>query len=128
MIFEIENKESVSNPKFSDVVKTLMILKSYGPISFCSLTDDSGSYVQVAGGRYTCLLEFFDSQNKKRFRAYSNTPSTNFEDGTMLVFGAGEIALNHDEWFEIDRVVDVFKCFMDGGDVLKNYSWREVNF
>jgi hypothetical protein len=50
MLLEVENREPVENASAADVHDAISKLRSYGPSSFASLTDEHGSYLQVAGG------------------------------------------------------------------------------
>lgn len=121
---EAENTKAIENPNNKDIEKLLNKMKSYGPISFCSLTLENSSYIQVAGGQFTCMVEFYDSSNSARYRAYTDKSSTNFPDKTKLVFGAGEIELLRDEWLDIDRVKGIFFELMMDESMPKSVSWR----
>lgn len=70
MILEAETKQPKSVKSFGPVAKQLRAMKSYGPVSFASLTADDGSYIQVVGGRVTCLLEVRPSGWSSNRRAY----------------------------------------------------------
>ncbi|MET3180663.1 UNVERIFIED_ORG: hypothetical protein ABIC43_003829 [Variovorax guangxiensis] len=50
MRLEAERFEPLINPSNKQIEKLLMKLRSYGPQSFASLTDEAGNYVQIAGG------------------------------------------------------------------------------
>ncbi|NWA83740.1 hypothetical protein [Pseudomonas sp. D2002] len=127
MKLEAENSPVIADVSQAQLIKTLKKLKSYGPSSFACITDDEGSYLQVAGGRYTCFIERYDAKNKKRFRGFHSNSSTNFEDGTLLSFGGGRVELRKDEWFNIDDVIEVFSLFSQNQDLPESIHWREIN-
>lgn len=124
MILECEGKLPVENPKPTMVKKMVSSLRSYGPSSYASITDAQGSYLQVAGGGVTCLLEFYDSNTGKRYRAFGSKKNKAFPDGTLLVFRAGEIAMQSDEWLIADKISEAFCCFLEGRDLPEDISWR----
>jgi hypothetical protein len=119
-----EGKPSIPNPKPSQIQRALRSLRSYGPSSYASLTDDDGSYLQVAGGGVTCLLEQYRADTGKRLRAFGDVQKKAFPDGTLLVFRAGEIPMMADEWFMADQVADAFCCFLEGREFPAGVHWR----
>lgn len=56
MKFDIEGKAGIAAPTQAQIRRAIKSLRSYGPSSYASLTDDGGNYVQVAGRRWRCLL------------------------------------------------------------------------
>lgn len=126
MKLEAENSPVVVGVNQAQLIKTLKKLKSYGPSSFACITDDDGNYVQVAGGRFTCFIERYDARSKKFFRGYHSNSSTRFEDGSMLSFSAGRVALKKDEWFNIDDVIEVFSLFNQHQALPAGVYWREI--
>lgn len=124
MILECEGKPPVENPKPSLVRKVVSSLRSYGPSSYASITDAQGSYLQVAGGGVTCLLEFYNSNTGKRYRAFGGKKNKAFPDGTLLVFRVGEIAMQSDEWLIAEKVSEAFCCFLAGKELPEDISWR----
>lgn len=127
MKLEAENSPVIADVSQAQLIKTLKKLKSYGPTSFACITDDEGSYVQVAGGRFTCFIERYDAKSRRLFRGYHSNSSTNFEDGTLLSFGGGRVELKKDEWFNIDEVIEVFSLFSQNQDLPENVYWRDIN-
>src|SRR5438552_2235378 len=99
MRLEVERKSPIEGPSDAQVRSEILGLRSYGPSSFASLTDEKGDYLQVAGGGVTCLLERRDAATGRHYRAFHDNPSAVFADGTALVFGGGEVKLAADEWF-----------------------------
>ncbi|GAB7532012.1 hypothetical protein PS3A_44270 [Pseudomonas sp. 3A(2025)] len=126
MKLEAESSPVIISVNQAQLVKTLKRLKSYGPSSFACITDDDGNYVQVAGGRFTCFVERYDAKNKILFRGYHSNSSTNFEDGSLLSFGAGRVQLKKDEWFNVDDVIEVFSRFNEGQALPESIYWREI--
>ncbi|MDY4341360.1 hypothetical protein SLW56_16360 [Xanthomonas sp. LF07-6] len=106
------------------ISKVIMSLRSYSVPSYASITNDQGSYLQVAGGGVTCLLELYRADIKKRFRAFSESSLECFPDGTLLVFGGGKIPMKSDEWISAQKVVDAFVCFSKGQDLPVEIHWR----
>ena len=127
MKFEMEKKLPKSNPTEKQVRASIARLRSFGPSSFASLSDEAGNYVQVAGGGITCLLERREASTGRRFRGFKDGRNPNYPDGTLLVFGAGEIALQSDEWFQQNEAADVFAAFLSGRDVYAAIKWREIS-
>lgn len=124
MILECEGKPPVENPKPSLARKVVSSLRSYGPSSYASITDAQGSYLQAAGGGVTCLLEFYNSNTKKKCRAFGGKKNKVFPDGTLLVFRAGEMAMKSDEWLIADKVSEAFCCFLEGEELPEDIFWR----
>lgn len=127
MLLACEGKPSIQNSKPSQIRKVLLALRSYGPSSYASLTDDAGSYVQVAGGGVSCLLELYQADTGKRLRAYGDVQNKARPDGTLLVFRAGEIPMMADEWFMADQVADAFCCFLEGREFPAGIHWRPAS-
>lgn len=126
MRLETEDKPPIENVSAAHVKKTVARLKSYGPCSFASLIDENENYLQVAGGRVTCMLEKRDAVNHRHYRAYQDEKSKVFEDGTLLVFGGGRIAMRADEWFTSAKIEEVFLAFLRGDELPENIKWREI--
>jgi hypothetical protein len=115
MIFERQGAPAISNPSEAVLKRELRKLKAYGKSSFVSLTDDFGNYVQVGGGGVTCLLERHEGISAKHFRARLKAPVVPPEfDGALLCFSGNEISLRRNEWFQIERVVEIFLAFRSG--------------
>ncbi|WP_198526720.1 MULTISPECIES: hypothetical protein [Xanthomonas] len=104
--------------------KVIMSLRSYGVPSYASITNIQGSYLQVAGGGATCLLELYRADIKKRFRAFSESGLECFPDGTLLVFGAGKIPMKSDEWISAQKAIDAFVCFSKEQELPVEIHWR----
>ena len=114
MKFECEGTLPIDNPKPANVRKVISSLRSYGTSSYASLTNQQGSYLQVAGGGVTCMLELYIPDTGKRFRAYGEIKNKAAPDGTLLVFRAGEIPMRNDEWLNANKVAEAFCCFLEG--------------
>jgi hypothetical protein len=124
MRLECEGKLPIENPKATQIKKAIGALRSYGPSSYASITASSGSYLQVGGGGVTCLLEFYQAETGKRFRAFGEKKNPAFPDGTLLVFRAGQIPMMSDEWIMAGKVADAFCCFAEGKELPKDIHWR----
>ncbi|WP_230948829.1 hypothetical protein, partial [Burkholderia vietnamiensis] len=85
MKFNIEGKAEIIAPTPRQITHALKSLRSYGKSSYASLTDASGSYVQVAGGGVSCMIERFQF-GAQRWRAFHDKSSPVRPDGTILVF------------------------------------------
>lgn len=126
MKLEMEGKPAIQEPTESQVRKAISALRSYGSSSYASLTDAHGNYVQVAGGGVTCMLERYDAESRKRFRASHGNPSPVRPDGTILSFRAGNIPMPSDEWFMSDQVADVFTAFLRSELLPEYIVWRNA--
>jgi hypothetical protein len=127
MLLEVEKKQAVQVSEFSKVEKALRSLKSYGPHSFASLTRHDDSYVQVAGGRVTCILEMRDQQNGIHWRAYLNNPRVPYEGQQTLMFGGGHMTMEADEVLFIDDVITAFRAFFDDSPYPDELKWRDMS-
>lgn len=126
MKFEGENFASLLNPSEAVLARRLKSLKRYGAHSYASLTDERGAYLQVAGGGATCLVERYDSDSGRRFRAFLDRAHPLFPDGTALEFGAGALTLKSDEWLSLPLVLELFLCFRSGVPYPDHVFWREA--
>lgn len=126
MLFEVEKNPPRQDPTAAQVSSAIAKLRSYGPSSFASLTDELGNYLQVAGGGPTCLLEKRSVVDRKHFRAYLETPSGIHPDDTILAFSGGEVKLRADEWISVPLVTQAFTAFVHGNDLPQSFQWREI--
>ncbi|MBX9432492.1 hypothetical protein KY487_25030 [Ralstonia pseudosolanacearum] len=127
MQLETQNKPVIAAPTANQIRMRIRSLKSYGPSSYASLADTAGSYVQVAGGGITCMVERFDAETEARFRAFHGHPNPVYPDGTILSFGAGSIPMKSDEWFASDQVSDIFIAFLTGSPFPGGIRWRAAS-
>lgn len=126
MRLEVEGQPPIENTSSAQVRSAIANLRSHGPSSFASLTDDNGNYLQVAGGGVTCMLERRDNFEGHHFRAFKKEKSKVFTDGTVLSFGGGKIMMRSDEWLTSSEVESVFLDFLNRKDFPKNIIWRDV--
>lgn len=126
MLFEVEKKARMHDPTKAQVSAAITKLRSYGPSSFASLTDEQGNYLQVAGGGLTCLLERRLAANAQHYRAYLATPSGIQPDGTVLAFSGGQVKLQADEWVSAPLVIEVFTAFLQGHELPQAIRWRDI--
>jgi hypothetical protein len=124
MKFEIEGMVGISAPTAAQISRVIKSLRSYGPSSYASLTNESGSYVQIAGGGVTCMVEHFDADTRTRSRAFHDKPNPVFPDGTILAFRAGKIPMRSDEWFMSAQVIDIFSAFLNDASFPAYVHWR----
>ncbi|KLU24031.1 hypothetical protein EOS_22375 [Caballeronia mineralivorans PML1(12)] len=124
MKFNIEGKAGIAAPTQAQISRAIKSLRSYGPSSYASLTDDAGNYVQVAGGGVSCMVEQFEIDGERRRRAFHDKPSPVRPNGTILLFGAGNVPMQSDEWFMSDQVVEIFLAFLDGKAFPPSIHWR----
>lgn len=125
MRFEIQNKATIDGPTELQLKRAIKSLKSYGSSSFASLTDSDGSYIQVGGGGVTCLVERFDASSGVRQRGY-HKPNAAFPDGTISVFGGGQIPMKSDEWFMAGQVVEIFLAYLRTAPEPEYLRWRSA--
>ena len=124
VIFTRQNKSAIENPTVAQIKRGIAGLRSYGRTTFACLSDEDGGYIQVGGGGVTCLLELFIAAEKKHFRGYSDRISKVFPDGTLLVFGAGKIPMQADEWLYADEVAEAFCAFLTKAPLPESIRWR----
>lgn len=127
MHLDVEGKRAIQDASDADIVRTLAALRSYGPHSFAILSSGGGSYIQVAGGSQTCVIEVRDVTTGRHYRAHQSQPHPVFPDGTKLAFGAGTVVLQGDEWFSAAQATQVLIEFR-GGELLPSSApgWRDV--
>lgn len=127
MILERQGATLINDPSPKQLELELKRLKISGRSSFASLTDDSGSYVQVAGGGVACMLEWRDYKSRSHMRAYLKTSIVPFEDGTELIFAGGRIPLRQDEWLNINLIIKAFVAFSCGEPFPAAIFWRDMS-
>ncbi|EDN70227.1 hypothetical protein BGP_1974 [Beggiatoa sp. PS] len=126
MRLECENKWPIKNVSKKQVIRALKGLRSYGPSSFAVLNTDDGSYIQVAGGGVTCLLEKRETSTGKHYRAYHDFPSTPFPDGTILSFSGSRIVMRNNEWFNIEQIIEVFVTLLNQQNMPEFVKWQDI--
>lgn len=126
MLLEVERQLPIENVTETQVRGTILRLRSYGPASFATLSDDVGNYVQAAGGQATCLLERRDATHGRHYRAHLKERSKVFTDGTILACGVGQIKLAADEWLMAPLVTEAFVAFLKGSELPRTILWRDV--
>jgi hypothetical protein len=126
MRLEVEGRVPINDVSEAEVRSVVAKLRSYGPSSFASLTDESGNYLQVAGGGVTCMIERRDVSKGRHYRAFQDKKSAVFADGTALVFSGGEVKLASNEWFVSQDVEDTFLAFLRGEPLPPRIKWRDI--
>lgn len=127
MRLEVEGRAPRENPTAAEVRAAVLKLRSCGPSSFASITDDRGSYLQVGGGGVGCVLERRDVVEGRHYRGYHDSPSKVFPDGTVLPFGGGTVAMKADEWFTARVVADGFVAFLEERPLPESIRWRDIS-
>lgn len=126
LLLEIEGKKPVQVQDFALVKKALRSLKSYGPASFAILTKEDGSYLQVAGGRLTCVVEQRSAGTGKQMRARYERTKVPYEGSQTLVFGGGKLEAEPEEILFIEDVILIFKAFWEGSAGTAVIAWRDM--
>ena len=127
MLLEDENKAQRQVDDFEVIEKSLRDLKSYGPSSFAILTNPDGDFIQVAGGRVTCVLEHRRLSDDHPKRAYLSTKKVPFEGTQTLMFGGGHMQMEPDEILFVDDVVEAFRSFFKSEDFPGSLLWRSMS-
>lgn len=127
MRLDVEGKQAIQDASDADIARALGALRSSGPHSFMTLSSGGGSYIQVAGGSQTCVIEVRDATTGRHYRAHQFQPHPVFPDGTKLTFGAGTVVLQGDEWFTVAQATSLLINFL-GGELLPASApgWRDV--
>lgn len=121
----VEGCSPVEPASMDDVVRALKTLSNWKRRTFAVLartgTDD---FYQCAGTPAGMALEKRAAESL--YRAYQATPVVPFEDGTVLQFRAGSIALGAVEWFTLWQVADVFWTAIRGLSEPQWLMWRDI--
>lgn len=96
-------------------------------MSFASITDEAGNYMQVAGSRPWCVLERRRINPSLHERAFQETRTAKYENGAKIRTGAGDIVLQHDEWFLLKDAAEAFVAFLHKGAMPAYVKWRSIN-
>ncbi|MGR3511233.1 MAG: hypothetical protein ACU0GG_00605 [Paracoccaceae bacterium] len=123
----IEGKEAFPVRDFAKVESELRKLRTPGPRSFAILARPDGSYIQVAGGRVTCVVERRDVNSVRNFRARLAEPKVPFKGVTTLVFGSGTVEAHPEEFLFIEDVIPLFKSFFDNKEPDVGVTWQELD-
>lgn len=126
MRLEIDRADP-ERPSRANLAKALRALRPGSKTTWLALVDEERGFVQVAGGRITCVLERGEPGGQV-FRAYSDDPSM-IEDHTKnLSVEDGKVPVEPDEWLDLARVELVCAAFLEGKDPreVPGLSWREV--
>lgn len=127
MLLEVENKKPEQVQDFPKIEEALRGLKSYGPQSYASLTKPDGSYLQVAGGGVTCIVEMRDKPSDRHWRAHLDAAKVPFKEQQTLMFGGGHMAMEPDEILFIEDVVTIFKAFFESKSFPRDIKWRDMS-
>lgn len=122
MIFQREGCKPLPSPGAARLDRELSFVKS----SFAHLTSVDGDYLQVAGGPGLFLIEYRDSGGHHH-RAMQELPKVPFPNGTILQFSSGNVAMDANEWFVRDQVVQVLASFAAGNPWPEFIQWRALD-
>ncbi|MDX8355536.1 hypothetical protein [Cognatiyoonia sp. IB215182] len=127
MLLEIENRKPTHVKEFAVVEQALRGLQKSGPHSFAILTAQDGSYLQVAGGESTCVIELRSRNGGKHYRAYSKKRHRTEKDLQTLVFGGGKMRVEADELLELEEAIIAFSAFFRKGGFPDQFGWRDIS-
>jgi len=125
-VLEAESQLTVKDPTEEHIRAVVLGLRR-GETSFASLTDQAGNYIQVAGSRPWCVVERRCLTPLQHERAFQETPKPKYKDGAKLSTGAGELSLQHDEWFLLKDAAELFLAFHRGSEMPVHVKWRSMN-
>jgi len=126
VILEAEGMSPVQAPTEEQIRAFVLSLAMPKP-TFASLTDNSGNYVQVVGGRPWCMVEWRQVDPLIHRRANSEAVRRPYKDGATIRSGAGEIILRADEWLLLKQAADIFAAFHAGKSFPEFVRWRTIN-
>ncbi|MBI4748092.1 MAG: hypothetical protein HY774_06355 [Acidobacteria bacterium] len=127
MLFQRQNAKDLIHPSDNQIARQLRFLKSYGRSAYASLTDAQGNWVQVGGGRATCVVEYKNAETGRIFRAFQEQPVIPLEfDGAVLSFAGSQLRLSQNEWFTIEQVIEVFLAFRHQQPFPEIVHWRDI--
>lgn len=125
-LLEAEGQPPIQNPS-EEQVRALVLSLRVGETSFATLADEIGDYVQIAGSRPWCVLEHRRLRPLQHARAFQDTPTPKYKDGTKLRTGAGDISLKNDEWFLLKDAAEVLVAFLRKDAFPAHVKWRSMN-
>lgn len=123
MIFKRENTKDIQNPSAKQVAASLSKL-SGSKRSYSSLTDSDGSFIQMAGGGFSCCVELKESN--LLCRATQSKKIVPWNEVTILATTAGEFKLDPHEYFSIGQVLELFICFLESKPYPSNIKWVDI--
>jgi hypothetical protein len=104
--------------------KELRKMSNWRRRTFAILHLDDRHYLQCAGSPAGLMLE--KRVGDRQYMGSQDHPVVPFEDGTVLSFTAGKIALQANEWFRVEQVAEVFwraACEEPEPDWIR---WRDI--
>jgi hypothetical protein len=122
-VLQGEGFEDIHDPSVDELSERILSLVHPGN-SFLALTDRYGNYLQIKGSRPWCAIERGTAEPESYRRAYQNTPSPRFLDGTSLNCGAGAFPMTHDEWFLRKDAVPIALAFLKNEEMPASVQWR----
>ena len=126
VLLEGEGLSPIRNPT-EEQVRDLILSLKLGKISFATFTDRAGDYIQVAGSCPWCVIERRSLAPLEHERAFQETPKPQYPDGAKLRTGAGDLSLQHDEWFLLKDAAEVCIAFLRKDALPAHVNWRSMN-
>jgi hypothetical protein len=125
MLLEMENCPPVHYPSKQQVRDAVLSIDRLGP-TYGSLSNESGDYVQVAGGRPWCMAEWRRHSPIEHKRATTAINRKPYVDGARIHFTAGPVQLREDEWLLRKQAADIFVAFLNSTPFPAYVEWRVV--
>ncbi|WP_404338424.1 hypothetical protein AB2M62_05870 [Sphingomonas sp. MMS12-HWE2-04] len=126
MKLEAEGMAPIAEPS-EDQVRNLVLSLAMPRPTFASLNDAHGNYIQVAGGRPWCMVEWRQANPLVHYGATAKAVRSPYKDGAKIRSGAGEIALQADEWLLLKQAAELFLAFRAGKQFPDFVRWRTMN-
>lgn len=124
-VFERENVKPLVNPKPTRNASEIRRLRTVSRSSFCVLTGPWGDYLQAGGSGGGMFLEKRLNEGR-HFRAFQQPSVVDFDDGTRLSIGRGELKLRRNEWFKRVQVIEIMTAFLMGEPEPDYVLWRDI--
>ena len=124
LTFEVDGRQPQLRPSLEDVEKALNSISPRGP-SYFTLTDQTGSYVQVAGARLRLTIEY---RNNTRFgfRHFVLGDHDRPTKMNSINSTAGIISVQTNEILALSSAIEVFQAFFASGSVPSRFLLRET--
>ena len=124
----VEGKKPFPVRKFERLEQELRKLRTPGKRTFAVLTRPDGAYIQVGGGRVTCVVEKRNAGSTRNLRARLSSPKVPFKGVTTLPVGGGMVKANPEEFLFIDDVIPLFEAFFTNSETgSDNITWHAMD-
>ena len=122
--FEGEGAQPVADPAIEEIVAAVSRISPRGP-SYFILSDDTGSYVQVAGARLRLTVEY-RSNSRFGFRHFVLGREGRPETMSSVNYSGGAISLQLREILSLPAALEVLRTLFLTGDVPAAFHRRET--